>query len=60
MATTRTRFDPHVPSERTGRLVLPAPKSRRACACCEMLVAKQPRQVVIKKLRRTLCVHGGG
>ncbi len=41
MATTLTltRFDLRVPSERTGRLVLPALRNLRACACCEMLVA---------------------
>ncbi|WP_458765917.1 hypothetical protein [Cupriavidus basilensis] len=39
MATTSTRFYLRVPSERTGRSVLPAPSKRRAYACCEALVA---------------------
>ena len=39
MATTLTRFDLRVPSERTGRPVLPASSRRRACACCGTIVA---------------------
>ncbi|BCN13333.1 hypothetical protein RPSD_52180 (plasmid) [Ralstonia solanacearum] len=39
MPPTRTRFDLRVPSERTGRPVLPAQSKRRACACCGSLVA---------------------
>lgn len=33
------RFDLRVPSERTGRPALPAVSRRRACACCDSLVA---------------------
>lgn len=39
MATAPTRFDLRIPSERTGRPVLPAMNKRCACACCETLVA---------------------
>lgn len=40
MANSPTRFDLRIPSDRTGRLVLPAMSKRRACACCGTIVAK--------------------
>lgn len=39
MATKFTRFDLRIPSERTGRMVLPQVNKRRACACCQVPVA---------------------
>lgn len=39
MSFLPTRFDLRVPSERTGRPVLPPVSARRACTCCDTRVA---------------------